>query len=514
MARRSRPENAPRKRKRGPEPEAVDILPDGMDLDPLDDAGDDPFAEAPEDEEAEPTGLASEHAEHMELVESSDVLTTPGVWLLAVLDGLVLSAGFVLIGAAITEPGLALYFGAGGAFALLAGGAMLFAMAQGRKRFRQACEACTYDIKRTVGPERVTYGDLVSARLDATACVFPPNVHVTLRDRPSPAFETVKKILIDGPGAVEYQAKATRRGDQAWDLVDVLVKDPGGLWRHTRTYRVPAHVTVDPGMASLTLRNMLTSRTAFPDGAPKALVNLFRDIEHDQLREYRGGDRMRDVDWKRMSSTGQMMVKDRIVESLNVGLLLIDAGTSMRLVDGGVRNLDHALEAASEIIQEAGRRNHQIGVLAFDDETVTAEMPPTRSRMLFHDSQQHFAKVAARHDEAHERAKEPVAVTLQRALRRMVGSQMGVLLFTDLETIDEGIIQVISRLGGDGAKVGVLVLPQPSMEAKRRAYRKHGTRPASGAYRGKGHRRELREVLSVQGIETMDLPVDRQGRSG
>ena len=83
---------------------------------------------------------------------------------------------------------------------------------------------------------------------------------------------------------------------------------------------------------------------------------------------------------------------------------------------------------------------------------------------------------------------------------------MGVLLFTDLETIDEGIIQALSRLGGDGAKVGVLVLPQPSMDAKRRAYRKHGTRPAAGAYRGKSHRRELREVLSVQGIETMDLP--------
>ena len=382
-------------RRQRPEPEAVDVLPEGMELElevQLD--GDDPFAEEPEEEApTEPEGLSSQHAEHMELSASSDVLTTPGVWLLAVLDSLVLSAGIVLIAAAIAEPALGIYFAVGGGFAMLAGGAMFFAMMQGRKRFREACEACVFDIRRQAGPERVTYGDLVSARLDATACQLPSNVQVTIRDRPSPAFETVKKVLIEGAGAVDFQAKATRRGDHAWSAVDVLIKDRGGLWRHTRTYEVPAHVTVDPGMASLTLRNMLTSRTAFPDGAPKALVNLFRDIEHDQLREYQGGDRMRDVDWKRMSATGQMMVKDRIIESLNVGLLLIDAGTSMRLVDRGMRNLDHALEAASEIIQEAGRRNHQMGLLAFDDETVITEMPPTRSRMLFRDSQEHFQQV-------------------------------------------------------------------------------------------------------------------------
>ena len=314
MARRTRSKPNPGKRR--PEPEAVDVLPEGMDMEPVDaeETGDDPFAETPEDEgPPEPAGLASEHAEHMELVDSSAVLSTPGVWLLAILDGLVLTAGMVLLAAGLAEPSLALYMTLGGALAILAGGGMLFAMIQGRKRFGQACEACIFDIQRQVGPERVTYGDVVSARLDASGCSFPSSVEVTIRDRPSHAFETVNKILIEGPGAVDYQAKATRRGDQEWSFVDVLVKDRGHLWRHTRTYAVSAHVTIDPGMASLTLRNMLTSRTAFPDGAPKALVNLFRDIEHDQLREYQGGDRMRDVDWKRMSSTGQMMVKDRII---------------------------------------------------------------------------------------------------------------------------------------------------------------------------------------------------------
>ena len=108
-------------RRQRPEPEAVDVLPEGMELElevQLD--GDDPFAEEPEEEApTEPEGLSSQHAEHMELSASSDVLTTPGVWLLAVLDSLVLSAGIVLIAAAIAEPALGIYFAVGGGFAML-----------------------------------------------------------------------------------------------------------------------------------------------------------------------------------------------------------------------------------------------------------------------------------------------------------------------------------------------------------------------------------------------------------
>ena len=466
-----------------------------------------PDAEPEEAPEPEPEGLASQHAEHMELVDSSPVHNTPAVWLLIGMDIVIGLGAWVLAAAAITTPDLRVMFVVAALIAAAAAILIAVSLRRAKARFVARCETCVFDVKRRVGPDAVVHGDMVEVELDASACEFPTGLDVDLRDHAAPGFEAGRRIILTGPEVRRYRAKATRRGSQAIELVHVRMKDPGGLWRHTRTYSVPGHVEVRPGTASLALRNMLNSRTAFPDGAPKALVNLFRDVEHDQLRTYQGGDRMKDVDWKRMSMTGQMMVKDRIVESLDVGLLLIDAGTSMRLVDGGLRNLDFALEAASEIIQEAGRRNHQIGFLAFDDEHIIEQMAPTRSRLLYPESQKLFQNVADREPrEDAEDDPEPVAISLQRALRKMVGARMGVLPFSDLETIDEGIVQSLSRLGGDGAKVGVLILPQPSMEAKKRAYRRYQTRPAAGKYRGKSHRRELRELLSIQGIETMELP--------
>ncbi len=468
---------------------------------------DDPFNPQVEEEEARPQGLDSDHAEHMELLESSKIIPSGAAWLMLALSILFLGATGVFIAALIVAPDFLLQWTVGGIVALSCCIGLGVHPLVVRRRFKRLCEEARFDISREVAQERVTYGDLVDVSLDATGCTWAPAVKVALRDRPAPGFESGRRIILREPGAVQYQARAVMRGEQLFQAVDILMRDRGGLFRHTRSYEVSAGTEVEPGTAALTLRNMFSGRSAFPDGAPKALVNLFRDVEHEQLREYQGGDRMKDVDWKRMSATGQMMVKDRIVESLNVGLLLIDAGTSMRLVEAGKRNLDAALEGASEIIQEAGRRNHQIGFLAFDDEKVIEEMPPTRSRMLYRDALERFQRVASRVDEDHEGEAEPLAVSMQRALRKMAGSQMGVLLFSDLETIDEGIIQALSRLGGDGAKVGVLILPQPTMRAKRLAYRRDGTRPAKGHYRGKGHRTELREVLSVQGIETMDLPI-------
>lgn len=467
--------------------------------------GDDPFAAPEEPDEAGPDAV-SDHAEHMELLEASGYTPTPAVAALIVMGFLIAAAGLVLGLAAWLEPAFRSIFAVAGAFALLAGAVMVWSILRGRQRFKDACEACHFDIRRAVSTDQAVFGDVLTTTLDTTHCQLSPSLIVSTRDHPAPGFEAGRKIILHGQDSITYQVKALRRGVQALDQVDVRMMDGGQVWRHTRSYRVPVHVEVAPGMSALQLRSMLTARAPFPDGAPKALVNLFRDIEHEQVRQYQGGDRMRDVDWKRMGMTGQMMVKDRIVESLNVGLLLIDAGTSMRLLDGGRRNLDLALEAASEIIEEAGRRNHQIGFLAFNDEEVIEEMPPSRSRTMPRDAQDRFQRVAARDVVADEPGKEPVIVSLNRALRKLAGSQMGVLLFSDLETIDEGIVQALSRLRGQGAKVGVILLPQPSLEAKRRAYRRYRTRPAAGKYRGKMHRRELRELLSIQGIETMELP--------
>ncbi len=452
---------------------------------------------------------ASDHAEHMDLVDSTPLHPTWAAALLAGLAALLFFAFMVSVAAAITSA-FRWYFGAAAVVTLMFSVFLFSLLIAGRSRTRRRIAMARFDVKRQLSASEVIQGDVLRVRLDASGCSWPEGLVVRLREAPVPGFETGSSIVLKQPRIVDFKARAQRRGKQAFAGVEVLMRDEVGLWEHSRIYKLEDWVEVRPGLPALQLRSMLTARSAFPDGAPRALVHLFRDVEHESLRDYMPGDRMKDVDWKRMSTTQRMMVRDVKNESLNVGLILVDAGASMRLVQGGKRNLDAALEAASEIIEEAARRNHQIGLVAFDESRVVEEVRPSRSRVLPIEVQEAFQRLADRRPLSQARKDpdpEPLAVRLQRVLRGMAGSQMGVILLTDLETVDEAVIQLMSRLGGGGTKVGALILPQPSMDAKRAAYRKFGVRPPQG-YRGAVHRRELREVLSVQGIETMDILVD------
>lgn len=488
---------------------------------PLDDVGfgapDDPFAVRPESEDGSvepepslPLDLPpSDHADHMDLVEATPLRPT---WAAAVLAGLaaLLWFGFALGVAAAALTSFGLLFGTVAVICLMFAVLLTVLLVAGRRRTLQRIALARFDVTRQVSADEVIQGDVLRVRIDASRCSWPEGLVVRLREKPVAGFETGRPVVLDRPQIRDYHARAQRRGRQPLEAIEVLMRDEVGLWEHTRTYRLEAWVDVRPGLPALQLRSMLTARVAFPDGAPKALVNLFRDVGHETIRDYMPGDRMKDVDWKRMGATQRMMVRESHDESLNVGLLLVDAGASMRLVERGRRNLDGALEAASEIVEEASRRNHQIGVVAFDEHRILEEVRPSRARATTVEVQEVFQRLADRRPQrptGSSEDQEPLSVRIQRVLRGMAGSKMGVLLLTDLETVDESVIQVMARLGAGGAKVGALVLPQPGLEAKKHAYRRDRVRPPRG-YRGTMHRRELREVLSVQGIETMDLVVE------
>ncbi len=454
----------------------------------------------------------SDHAEHLELAEATPLRPT---WAAAVLVGVaaLLWFGVVVaaVAAAVARGDSRLFFGAAALVTSLFAVFLTLLLVGGRRRTVRRIAMARFDVSRTVSAAEVLQGDVLRVRLDASGCSWPDGLVVRLREVPVPGFETGRPVVLDRPEVRDYAARAQRRGRQVLEGVEVLVRDAVGLWEHTRTYTLQDAVEVRPGLHALQLRSMLVGRSAFPDGAPKALVHMFRDVEHETLRDYSPGDRLKDVDWKRMGATQKMMVRDVHDESIDVGLLLVDAGASMRLVEGGRRNLDAALESASEVIEEAARRNHQVGVVAFDERRVLEEVRPSRARGLPAEVQAAFQRLADRRPPRppgrDEPEPEPLAVRLERVLRGMAGSRMGVLLLTDLETVDEAVIQTLARLGGGGTKVGALVLPQPSLEAKKYAYRTHRVKPPQG-YRGTVHRRELREVLAVQGIETMDLVLD------
>lgn len=84
-----------------------------------------------------------------------------------------------------------------------------------------------------------------------------------------------------------------------------------------------------------------------------------------QLRDYRDGDPLGQIDWK-ASSRRQMLISRDYQEQRNQSIVfLLDTGRRMRALDGGVPQFDHILNAILLVAHVALRQGDQVSVKSF-----------------------------------------------------------------------------------------------------------------------------------------------------
>lgn len=84
-----------------------------------------------------------------------------------------------------------------------------------------------------------------------------------------------------------------------------------------------------------------------------------------QLRDYRDGDPLSQIDWK-ASSRRQMLISRDYQEQRNQSVVfLLDTGRRMRALDGGVPQFDHVLNAILLVSHVALRQGDQVAVKSF-----------------------------------------------------------------------------------------------------------------------------------------------------
>lgn len=84
-----------------------------------------------------------------------------------------------------------------------------------------------------------------------------------------------------------------------------------------------------------------------------------------QLRDYRDGDPLAQIDWK-ASSRRQMLISRDFQEQRNQSIVfLLDTGRRMRALDGGVPQFDHILNAILLVSHVALRQGDQVAIKSF-----------------------------------------------------------------------------------------------------------------------------------------------------
>jgi len=172
-------------------------------------------------------------------------------------------------------------------------------------------------------------------------------------------------IPAGGELAFDYRVLPTRRGELQFDVAELEVDSPWRLWRRRIRHRESQGARVYPDF--LTLGNM--REFSQEQGAALLGIHLQRQrgegTDFLQLREFREGDSLRQVEWKASSRLCKLVSREYQDEQDRDIIFLLDCGRRMHGGDGDLGHFDHALNAILLTAWFALRQGDGVGVCTF-----------------------------------------------------------------------------------------------------------------------------------------------------
>lgn len=164
---------------------------------------------------------------------------------------------------------------------------------------------------------------------------------------------------------VRYHATIPQRGEATFGAVSLRVLGPLRLF--WRSYRVPLTqaVKVYPNYAPVMRLSLLATehRQDQMGIVRRSRGGSSRDFH--QLRDYRQGDSLSQIDWKSTSRRLQLISRDYQEQRNQQIVFLLDSGRRMRALDGEVPHFDHCLNALLMVSYVALRQGDNVAVQSF-----------------------------------------------------------------------------------------------------------------------------------------------------
>lgn len=180
----------------------------------------------------------------------------------------------------------------------------------------------------------------------------------------------------EGRRVLGYRLHPDRRGHAAFSGCALRLHSPWRLWTQLRVLPVASQIRVYPDFARVShLALVGTDRASRVIGAHQHR-RRGEGTEFHQLREYRTGDSLRQIDWKASRRALKLISRDYQDERNQQVVLLIDTGRRMLAHDGSLSHFDHALNASLLVAFIALRQGDSVGLMASGGEF--RWMPPVR----------------------------------------------------------------------------------------------------------------------------------------
>lgn len=251
---------------------------------------------------------------------------------------------------------LAGWLGAGAALALVAAlDAWRLARRPTPRVARQVPETLALGLARTVGL-RVDALGRAAQRLDV----------YDLHPGAWPAQGLPRRFTLAPASSahLDYTVQPVERGDAVFAGTQLRLHAPWRLWRQRRQAGAAQAVRVFPDFAPLARLALFSAEQASRLVGAHLRRRRGEGTDFNQMREYRVGDSLRQIDWKATSRAGKLISREYQDEKNQQLVLLLDTGRRMMAREAGLSHFDHALNAALVVSYLALRQGDAVGLLA------------------------------------------------------------------------------------------------------------------------------------------------------
>ena len=204
--------------------------------------------------------------------------------------------------------------------------------------------------------QRVTVHDLYPGDWD----IVPDGV---ARDMPR-----TMTLAADSVATLSYRLRPSVRGNFSFQGTQLRLHSPLWLWRQSRVVGAPQSVRVFPNFAPLAGFALFSAEQASRLVGAHIKRRRGEGTDFHQMREYRVGDSMRQIDWKATARARKLISREYQDEKNQQLLMVIDTGRRMLAHEGGLSHFDRALDATLVVSYIALKRGDAVGLFAVGGE--------------------------------------------------------------------------------------------------------------------------------------------------
>ena len=179
-----------------------------------------------------------------------------------------------------------------------------------------------------------------------------------------------------------YRLRPLKRGHFTFEHCEISLPSPFGLWTAKRQVGLTDHTRVYPDFARLYGGELLAVDNWLNRLGVRQRQRRGQGQEFHQLREFREGDSLRQIDWKATARQRTPITREYEDERDQQIIFLLDCGQRMRSQDGELSHFDHALNACLLLSYVALRQGDAVGLCTFAGDQSRYLAPAKGSRQL------------------------------------------------------------------------------------------------------------------------------------